>query len=95
MSFNTQAVIAHDEAILRRVSACAASLGVGRNDPDSHPVAWANNHAWTLAASPGWDTAFEGSAAEVPGADEAAITDVMILAAVEALIAAQPTSPAE
>lgn len=95
MSFNTQAVIAHDPAILRRVSACAASLGIGLGG-DDHPVAWANNNAWMLAVSPGWSEAFAASVAEDPGADEDAITDAMILTAVEALIAAaKHPSPTE
>ena len=50
-----------------------------------------NAHALTLAASPGfgaaWDSAVE-CGIENPGSDPAVISDQMILAAVQALLAA-------
>ena len=81
----TIARIADDAAFRARAAACAATQTV----PD--PQQFVNAHALTLAASPGfgaaWDSAVEGGIAN-PGSDPAVISDQMILAAVQALLAA-------
>lgn len=82
MSYKVQADLADDAALRRRVAACAASEGV--TDPDG----WAYQHRWALSAQPGWVEAYRdaiASGVREPGADENAITDGKILAAVQAL----------
>lgn len=94
MSYLTQSRLAADQTLLIRVTACAVMEGI------ESPQAWAFEHAWDLSAQPGWVAAY-GSAklaheadpetVPLPGENEAAITDQMILSAVQAL----NTSPAE
>ncbi len=85
MSYNTVADIAYDTAIQRRVAACGATEAL------PNPVQWASERAWQLAAQPGWAAAWQSALAAhpeggyLPGRDEAAITDAMILAAVQSL----------
>ena len=89
MSYLTQADIADNTAMLRRVSQCAASEGI--EDAES----WTYEHRREWASAPGWDAAWES--AEVsnppvegeppydPGQDEAVITDSMILSQVQSM----------
>lgn len=82
MSYSTQADLADDGHMRRRVVACAASEGI------SNPESWASEQRWALSASPGWVSAYASALAaekERPGDDEAVISDGMILAAVQAL----------
>lgn len=93
MSYNDIADMAHDGYLRNRIAACAASEGV----TDPHPTAWADQNQWALAASPGWDAAWQ-YAREVGviknlGKDEGVINDGMILAAVAATIAASKPAP--
>lgn len=91
MSYNAQAIIAHDQQILNRVIACAAS----ENVPD-HPVAWVNNRAWRFAAQPGWGSKYASAlAANIPdpGLDESVISDADILTAVQLLLAEDAPDP--
>ena len=84
MSYATMARMAQDADRRRRVAACAASEGLGSRGPG-----WADEHAWEMAAQPGWDAAYAYALAagvESPGADESVITDGMILAAVQPMI---------
>lgn len=87
MSFLTQSELAWDAHILQRVTACAAMEGV------LNPSAWVNEHAWQLSAQPGWVEAYKhavDSGDGKPGANEAAVTDGMILAAVQRLLGIEP-----
>lgn len=85
MSYNTIATIAEDLPLQRRVTACAAVEG------ETEPETWAQEHRWQMASQPGWDVAWESAAANPArpntpiGADEAVITDSMILSAVQAV----------
>lgn len=83
MSYLTQTRIAADPHMILRVVACAAGEGI----PD--PQFWVQERMMQLAVTDGWDEAYARSAADDPGADEAAIDDGMILAAVRALRAAE------
>lgn len=88
MSYLTQTHIAANPVLQLRVAQCAASEGI----PD--PRFWAQENMVHLAATDGWAAAFAGSTAEDPGADEAAVTDAMILAAVQQIIPAEtPPEP--
>lgn len=88
MSYLTQSRLAADPAILQRVTACAA------NEQLESPQSWAFEHAWQLSAQPGWAAAYASAVlahgadpdtVPPPGENEAAITDGMILAAVNTL----------
>jgi hypothetical protein len=94
MSFLNQSEIADNQFMLVRVAQCAA--GQGEADPD----AWANINRRTWAAAPGWDSAWASAQAAHendpapepgeqgydPGADEAVITDPMILSQVQSML---------
>lgn len=87
MSFKTQAAMADDRQLLARVGACAAREGIKPN-----PLGWAYEHAWQLAAIPGWDEAYAESitaGTALPGDDEDVIRDDMILAGVRDIRAAE------
>jgi hypothetical protein len=82
MSYLTVSRIAADPFMRLRCGACAAVEGI----PD--PENWAFRNSLLLASQPGWSEAWDSALAagnEQPGADEAVITDGMILAAVQAL----------
>lgn len=54
------------------------------------PSYWVQERAWKFSAQPGWVDAYKyavDSGDEEPGANEGAITDGMILSAVQALMA--------
>lgn len=82
MTYYTQSLLAADQNILLRATACAANEG----EPNAQGWAW--EHAWHLSAQPGWDAAYESAiAAEIPdpGREGSVISDPMILAAVQAI----------
>jgi hypothetical protein len=95
MSYLDQSEIAGNAFMFSRVAQCAAQQGEA--DPDS----WTNVNRRIWAASPGWDAAWAsaqaahesdpppgpGETAYDPGADEAVITDQMILSQVQSMIA--------
>jgi hypothetical protein len=85
MSYSSQAQLANDYAFQERIAACAAV-----EVPKTHqPRQWATDHAWWIAASPGFADAYEyalNTEVPNPGGDPAVITDSQILAAVQALI---------
>ena len=97
MSYLTQHGISESPAMRNRVAQAAAQEGVS-SDPDS----WAFNMRRTWASAPGWADAWESylvgnPGVADPGANEAVITDAMILAQVQAMApvveppAAEPT----
>lgn len=84
----SQAAIAADPAMHDRIAQCAAQENAP-GDPD----AWTFEHRRDLAAQPGWSEAWESAVTggvENPGADPAVITDQMILAACQSMLAAAP-----
>ena len=90
MSYNTQAALAVDEDLRRRVAACAATQNV------PSPLQWADSYLWRLSGSPGWDDAYAyalNASNPRPGHDEGVITDAMILAAVQPLVPKNVSSP--
>lgn len=83
MTYLKQADLAQDPFILRRVAACAATQHI------NEPMEWAASQMWRLSAEPGWVPAYMSAIAGgdgQPGENEAAITDGMILAAVQTLL---------
>lgn len=80
MSYRTQAMLADDYNMHRRVAACAAAEGVPA------PFEWAVTNAWALSALPGWDAAYEAAVLvgnSTPGSTTNVITDGMILSGVK------------
>lgn len=89
MSYLTQSRLAVDMDLQIRVAACAAMQG------DPNPSVWAGRNAWVLSTQPGWvaaygaaEAAHKGAPDEFPppGANDAAVTDQMILTAVKELM---------
>jgi hypothetical protein len=88
VSYKTQALLAKDNQLLDRVTACAASEGL------HEPGNWAYFHRWQLSAEPGWDAAYSYAVTANtpnPGNDEGVITDGMILTSVQAMVTAEAT----
>lgn len=86
-SYLTQNVISLDPDMTGRVAQAAASENVPE---DADTWTWTNRRIW--AAAPGWDTAWLSAIAggiPNPGADEAVITDGMILSQVQAMLAGE------
>lgn len=84
MSYLTQSEISNNYSMISRVAQCATQEKV----PDSDLWVQENRRAW--AAAPGWDAAWSSARASHPdddqydpGADEAVITDEMILSQVQ------------
>lgn len=84
MSYLTRTKIAADPTMILRIAACASGEGI----PD--PLFWVQERMLAFASRAGWAGAWAESSLENPGEDEGAITDTMILEAVQAL----NTSPA-
>jgi hypothetical protein len=87
MTYLDQSDIAGNPSMMARVAQCAAQEGVANPDEWTHE----NRRIW--AASPGWAEAWasalashEGDPTYDPGADEAVITDAMILSEVQGLV---------
>src|SRR4051794_37145151 len=86
MSYLTQSKIASSPTMHARVAQCVASEDEIEADPDY----WASTNARDWAAAPGWAAAWEYAIATHPdepdydpAADEAVITDEMILSQVQ------------
>jgi hypothetical protein len=93
MSYLQQSEIAANSAMFSRVAQCATQQG--EPDPDD----WTNINRRVWAAAPGWDDAWASAQAAHesdpppdigetpydPGADEAVITDPMILSQVQSM----------
>lgn len=93
MSYFAQSKLVSNGDLMIRIAACAATQGV------SNPESWANEHKWLWSVQPGWVAAYIGAGEKTSG-----VTDEMILAAVQKVIAdetppetdpATPPSPAE
>lgn len=88
MTYLVQSRIAENYAMLDRVAQCATQ----EDGVDGEAWTQTNRRAW--AAAPGWDAAWASALASHdddttydPGADEAVITDEMILAQVQLMTA--------
>lgn len=86
MSYATHAAIAVSGSLRQRITACAAVEGV----PD--PPRWVNAVIWRMIV-PEWSAAWAASAAEDKGADEAAITDDLILMGVRRILTSLNPQP--
>jgi hypothetical protein len=92
MSYLGISAISKNQSMRDRVAACAAAEG--HDFPESWTVQWSLH--W--ASAPGWDAAWASAEVGDPGADhgknEGVITDGMILAQVQAVMAAHEEPPA-
>jgi hypothetical protein len=73
-------------SLTRRVAACASQQG-----QTVDPYGWAYTTRFGWAAAPGWGAAFASADAggnPDPGADDAVVTDGMILSQVQAMLGA-------
>ena len=87
MSYNNHANIAQSPSFRARVTACAAQEGA------PNPAQWVGGYIWSLPTSEwiaAWASAEAGDPGGDHGANEAVITDAMILAAVQPRINPTP-----
>jgi hypothetical protein len=91
MSYNSVADMAESFTLNRRLTAGAAKESI------DNPQQWVQLYRWEVASQPGWDAAWDSAVASEnpdPGADEAVITDGMILSGIQAVVAANtPPTP--
>lgn len=83
-------LVAKDEELQSRVTACAAQEG------EDSPYNWTMTHQWAWAAQPTWAEKYEYALAvgvARPGQDPAVITDADILTAVQLLRADDAAGP--
>jgi hypothetical protein len=94
MTYNAIAAAAQDADLRLRVAACFAQEAA---DSPHHPTTLAEMHMWDIAARSDISDAYSYAVAlgeiDRPGHDEAVVTDLMILSAVQALLAS-PTPEA-
>lgn len=96
MAYTDVALLAADYDFQQRVSACVA-IETLDDTGAVNPPAWAAEHAWQMAAQPGFGDAYASALAadppvERPGQDPGVISDSQILGAVQAL-ANPPADP--
>lgn len=96
MAYNTIIAMAASPSLTARIAAAAA--GEGHVDP----VRWASDHAWALAAEPGWADAWQYALDEATlnvnpdtGQRDDVISDAMILSAVQAVMEEEAAPPPE
>ncbi len=90
MSYATQSTIAQDKDFTNRCNSCAAVEVPATVNPN--PLAWVAENIWKLATAPGFDTKYESAVAAGigrPGWEPSVIPDADILAAVQAILAAE------
>ena len=90
MTYKSVADMAENFALNRRITAGAAKESI------DNPQQWTQLYRWEVAGQPGWDAAWDSAVAggvPDPGADEAVITDGMILSGIQAVVAANPATP--
>ena len=88
MAYYDVSLLASDQDFASRSMACYATETL--QSPDAvDPASWWSQHAWHMAAVPGFGDAYASALAnevENPGRDPGVITDPQILSAVQALI---------
>lgn len=86
------ALLAQDQDMRLRLTACAAREGV----TSPHPSVWVDMNAWVFAAQPGWaeDYAYALDTGVLnPGRAGDVISDGKILAGVQAVLGTQNQTP--
>lgn len=83
MSYATHAAIVQSGSLRQRLTACAAQEGA------PNPPQWVNANIWPMPTSEwiaAWNAAEVGDPGGDHGANEAAITDAMILAVIQPML---------
>lgn len=94
MAYYEQSLLSNDSQFRDRIAACAAvEVELG----ETHPLTWAGENQWMIAASPGFADKYSyalETGVQNPGRDTSVISDNDILAAVQSLSvpASQDTS---
>lgn len=92
MTYKTVADMQEDYELRRRlVAACAVEKA-----DEANPSGWVSDRIWDLVTQPGWADAYgyaKNAGNAHPGADEAVVTDGMILSALQAIEAAEAPAP--
>lgn len=92
MSLQTQAFITASRSLRMRIAVCAG----GESDTLTRPLAWADEHRFVLARTPGWAEKWDAATAQGildPGADASVISDWDILSAVRELLGLPAPEP--
>lgn len=87
MAYSDVALLAADYDFQTRVAACIATETASQPAPPN-ASAWAADHAWQMAAQPGFGDAYASAIAggvPRPGNDPAVISDAQILSAVQSI----------
>ena len=91
MAYEHVTLVANDGDLQQRLIAAAATEGIPQ------PETWVAAHRWDFATQPGWADAYQSaiiSYIDRPGLRPGAISDAMILTAVQAVRTAEQTPPA-
>jgi len=86
MAYSDVALLAADPDFALRVTACYATETLA--DDTTDPALWQSQHAWDMAAQPGFGDAYASALAggvPRPGNDPSVISDSMILSGVQAI----------
>jgi len=91
MAYSDVLALHEDPDFAGRTQACVAIETLG-DDPLVDPGAWQAQHAWEMAAQPGFGDAYASALAadppiERPGNDTSVISDAQILSAVQSVMA--------
>lgn len=89
MGYYEIATLKDDRDFFIRTAAAVATETLGGNG-EPNPDTWASQHAWEMAAQPGFGDAYAYALANgnpAPGKDTAVITDGQILSAVQVIMA--------
>lgn len=90
MAYSDVAALSSDTDFSLRTQACYATEP-GADASGSNPATWQADHAWLMAAQPGFGDAYASAVANNvprPGNDPSVISDAQILTAVQGLMAA-------
>lgn len=89
MAYSDVTLLAQDYDFQLRTAACIAVETQAEAVPPNAP-GWAADHAWQMAAAPGFGAAYASALASGvvrPGWDPSVISDNQILAAIQAIVA--------
>jgi len=94
MAYSDVAALATDQDFAVRTAAAYATETLNRDDLTDEPGQWQSQHAWDMAAQPGFGDAYASAVAGGigrPGNEPSVISDGQILSAIQAMIPAVPT----
>jgi hypothetical protein len=89
MAYHDVALLSNDADFIARTAAAYATETLA--DDTANPSQWASEHAWDVAAQPGFGDAYASAIAGSvpnPGRDPAVISDAQLLSAIQPMIGA-------